>query len=159
LSEASETTETYDARLLGRNCVAKNKTMIAGSDFDITQADSTPKLHHREIRRLIVSKRKEYEDKVKAKLKEIESDVQHFKAKIAASESKLTEEHKLTLDRVQRKWSETKNKADELLQASDEKFEHFQTGMEHYYTAIGNELKAYERKITKATQDSHSDSE
>jgi hypothetical protein len=133
--------------------------MIAGSDFDITQADSTPKLHHREIRRLIVSKRKEYEDKVKAKLKEIESDVQHFKAKIAASESKLTEEHKLTLDRVQRKWSETKNKADELLQASDEKFEHFQTGMEHYYTAIGNELKAYERKITKATQDSHSDSE
>jgi hypothetical protein len=43
--------------------------------------------------------------------------------------------------------SETKDKADELLQASDETFEHFQAGMEHYYTAIGKELKAYDPKI------------
>ena len=91
-----------------------------------------------------MSKRKLYEDQVREKLKELEGEVDKLKAKIESTEAELLPEHHSKIESLHALQAETKAKFDELLEAGDEAWEELQDGVEKYWKALGNELKAYD---------------
>lgn len=91
-----------------------------------------------------MSKRKLYEDQVREKLRELEAEVDKLKAKIENTEADLLPEHRSKMEALHSLQEETKAKFSELLEAGDEAWEGLQDGVEKYWRALGNELKAYE---------------
>lgn len=91
-----------------------------------------------------MSKRKAYEEQVREKLKELEAEVDRLKEQIKSTEAELLPEHHSKLETLHSLQEETKAKFNELVDASDEAWEELQDGVEKYWKALGNELKAYE---------------
>lgn len=91
-----------------------------------------------------MSKRKLYEDQVREKLKELEAEVDKLKAKIENTEAELLPEHHSKIEALHALQEETKAKFSELLESGDEAWEGLQGGVEKYWRALGNELKAYD---------------
>ena len=96
-----------------------------------------------------MSRRREYEDQVRAKLEELEREIDLLRAKVKVAESELAPEHHDRVDKLHKLKEEAKEKLHELAEASDEAWEDFQEGVEHYWTALGNEVKAFENFFKK----------
>lgn len=92
-----------------------------------------------------MNKREEREAKAKVKLRELEADVSRLQVRFVQIQSELSLEHKQRFWAIQSMWDETRDKAEELLRSSDESFEDIQVALLQYYSAIGTELKAFDR--------------
>lgn len=92
-----------------------------------------------------MSGRREYEDRVRVRLAELEAEVDSLKQKIKQAESELAPAHHSRLEDIQALKHKVAAKLDELAEASDESWEHLKDGVEHYWAAIGQELKAFEK--------------
>ena len=89
-----------------------------------------------------MSSRKDYEEKLKSKLELLEQDIDALKAKVKEVEGDL--EHEEQVEKLHKMKEEAKQKFHELIEASDDAWEDLQDGVEHYWTALGNEVKAFE---------------
>jgi len=96
-----------------------------------------------------MNKRKVFEDKVKHKLQDLEKEVDRLKDEIKNDGAKLLPEHLSKMESLHAMMDESREKFHELVDASDEAFEGLQEGMEHYWIALGNELKAYQGESRK----------
>jgi|FLOH01.1.fsa_nt_gi chromosome segregation ATPase len=91
-----------------------------------------------------MSKRKLYEDQVREKLQQLEGEIDRLKQQIKNAETELLPERHSKIESLHSLKEETKEKFQELLAASDDAWEELQEGVEHYWKALGNELKAYD---------------
>lgn len=91
-----------------------------------------------------MSRRKLYEEQVREKLRELEAEVDRLKAQIKSTEAELLPEQHSKMESLHSLQEETKAKFGELVEASDEAWEELQDGVEQYWRALGNELKAYD---------------
>jgi len=96
-----------------------------------------------------MSRRREYEDQVRARLEELEREIDLLRAKVKVAESELAPEHHDGFDRLNKLKEEAREKLHELAEASDEAWEELQDGVEHYWTALGNEVKAFDNFFKK----------
>jgi len=96
-------------------------------------------------RSLGMSSRKEYEEKVKAKLAELEAEIDRLRDQVKNAEAELLPEHHSRIENLHALKEKAMEKFSELVEASDESWEHLQQGMEHYWESLGNELKAFEK--------------
>lgn len=96
-----------------------------------------------------MSRRKNYEAEVKAKLEDLERDIDVLRAKVKQAERELAPEHHKQVEKLARLKDEARVKLHELLQASDDAWEGLQEGVEHYWTALGNEVKAFDNYFKK----------
>ena len=96
-----------------------------------------------------MSSKREYEDQVRAKLEELEREIDLLKAKVKVAEAELAPEHHEKVNKLHDLKEEAKEKLHELVEASDDAWEHLQDGVEHYWTAIGNEMKAFDNYFKK----------
>ena len=94
-----------------------------------------------------MSHRKDYEESLKAKLEQLENDIDALKAKVKDVEDDL--EHGEKVEKLHDLKEEAKEKLHELMEASDDAWEDLQEGMEHYWSALGNEVKAFENFFKK----------
>lgn len=92
-----------------------------------------------------MSNRKEYEKKVKEKLEELEKEVDALREKISSAGAELAPEQHPKVETLHKLKEEAKEKFNELLEAGDDAWENLQEGVEHYWTALGNELKAFDK--------------
>lgn len=92
-----------------------------------------------------MSKRREYEEQVRAKLAKLEAEVDAIKKDIEAAESELTSEHHSKLEKVSELSDRVGDKLEELAEAGEDSWEHLQEGIEHYYQALGNEVKSFNK--------------
>ena len=93
-----------------------------------------------------MSKRADYEDKVRQRFAELEAEIDGLKEKLKSAESELLPEHHSKFEGLHNLQNRIREKLSELLAASDEAFEELQEGMEHYYKAVGNEMMSYQVK-------------
>lgn len=91
-----------------------------------------------------MSRRREYEEKVKAKLAELEVEIDRLRDQVKSAEAELIPEHHSKIEELHALKETAKQKFSELVEASEESWEHLQQGMEHYWESLGNELKAFE---------------
>jgi len=96
-----------------------------------------------------MSKKRDYEDQVRAKLEELEREIDLLKAKVKVAEAELAPEHQEKVEKLHNMKEEAKEKFQELVEASDDAWEHLQEGVEHYWTALGNEMKAFDNYFKK----------
>jgi len=92
-----------------------------------------------------MSSRKDYEAKVRAKMAELEAEVERLQLHIKQTEEELLPEHHEKMDEIKELASKARGKLAELAEASDDSWEHLQEGLEHYWKSLGNELKAFEK--------------
>lgn len=88
--------------------------------------------------------RKEYEKAAKAKLDELEAEIKKLRKQATHAREDFIEEHKEKMDELHALNTKTREKFDELLDASEEVWKDTQKGLEQYWNALGNELKAYQ---------------
>ena len=88
--------------------------------------------------------RQEYEQEVKKKLEDLEREIEALRGKVKSAEAELNPEHHNRVDKLHELKEEAKEKFDELLEAGDDAWEDLQEGVEHYWKALGNELKAFD---------------
>ncbi|MCB1669748.1 MAG: coiled coil domain-containing protein [Gammaproteobacteria bacterium] len=94
-----------------------------------------------------MSHRKDHEEKLKAKLTQLERDIDALKAKVKDVEGDL--EHEEKVEKLHEMKEEAKHRLHELMEASDDAWDELQEGAEHYWTALGNEVKAFENFFKK----------
>ena len=92
-----------------------------------------------------MSKRREYEEMVRAKLAKLEAEVDALKKEIEATESELTAEHHSKLEKVGELSGQVRAKLQELAEAGEDSWEHLQEGIEHYYQALGKEVNSFNK--------------
>jgi chromosome segregation ATPase len=100
-------------------------------------------------RSFTMSKRREYEDQVRAKLEELEREIDLLKAKVKVAEAELAPEHHDKIDKLHELKEEAREKLHELIEAADDAWEDLQDGVEHYWSALGNEVKAFDNYFKK----------
>jgi peptidoglycan hydrolase CwlO-like protein len=91
-----------------------------------------------------MSGRKEYEQKVKQKLEDLEREIDALREKVKSTEAELTSDHHGRMEKLHELKEEVADKIDDLLEAGDDAWEEIQEGVEHYWKALGNELKAFD---------------
>jgi molecular chaperone GrpE (heat shock protein) len=96
-----------------------------------------------------MSNRREYEQRVKARFEELEAEIEVLRKHVLDAEAELGPEHHRRVLELQQLKETAKEKMHELLDASDDAWESLQGGMEHYYTALGNELKAFDGFVNR----------
>lgn len=94
--------------------------------------------------------RKEYEAAAKAKMEELEADIKKLRKQASHAREEFVAEHKEKLDELHALNAKTREKFDELLDASEDAWKETQKGLEQYWKALGNELKAYQGFTTKS---------
>ena len=94
-----------------------------------------------------MSHRKKFEESLKAKLEQLEQDIDALKAKVKDVEDDL--EHEEKVEKLHDMKEEARERLHELMEASDDAWEDLQEGAEHYWTALGNEVKAFENFFKK----------
>jgi uncharacterized protein (UPF0335 family) len=93
--------------------------------------------------------RKQYEAEVQKKLHALEKEIDDLKDKLKEVEADLTPEHHDRLKELLALKDKIAHKMSELLKSSDEAWEEVQTGLEHYWKAVGNEMKSYDGFLKK----------
>lgn len=92
-----------------------------------------------------MSRRREYEEQVRARLLELEAEVDDLKQKIQQAEAELAPQHHSKLEDIRALQKKFVAQLEELAEASDESWEHLKDGLEHYWSALGKELKSFEK--------------
>ena len=92
-----------------------------------------------------MSSRKEYEQKVKQKLEDLEREIDVLRHKVKNTEAELVPEQHSRVEKLHDLKEEAKEKLSELMEASDDAWEELQEGVEHYWKSLGNELKAFDK--------------
>ena len=93
--------------------------------------------------------RREHEREMELKLLNLEKEVEELKKELTAVELELSAEQHKMLQKMQDLKDKTNKKVHDLLNASDEAWEEMQKGLEHYWKAVGNEMKSYDRFFRK----------
>lgn len=88
--------------------------------------------------------RKLYETELQRKIQSLEQQIEELKDKLENVEEELAAEHHDRLEELHKLRDKIKHKTVELMKASDEVWEDVQEGLEHYWKAVGNEMKSYE---------------
>jgi chromosome segregation ATPase len=94
-----------------------------------------------------MSSRKQYEEKVKQKLQELELEIEKLKAQLKEVEAELVPEHHEKFQELHALQNKAKQKFDELVEAGDDAFESLQENMEEYWSSLGREIKAFDIKF------------
>ncbi len=94
-----------------------------------------------------MSSRKNYEEKLKFKLEQLERDIEELMAKVKDVEDDL--EHEKKVEKLRDMKDEARKRLHQLMKASDDAWEDLQEGAEHYWSALGNEVKAFENFFRK----------
>lgn len=93
--------------------------------------------------------RKQYEQEVKARFVELEEEIDKLREKVKQSEQELFPEHRKRMDELRALRDKLKIRYHELLEAGDDAWDDVQKGVEHYWDAVGRELKAFENFFEK----------
>lgn len=88
--------------------------------------------------------RKEYEKAARARLDELEAEIKKLRKQATHVREEFIAEHKEKMDELHELNAKAREKFDEMLDASEEVWKETQTGLEHYWQALGNEIKAYQ---------------
>ncbi|MDA1369698.1 MAG: hypothetical protein O2971_02920 [Proteobacteria bacterium] len=91
-----------------------------------------------------MSRRKEYEENVQEKLKELEAEIVKLKCHVKEVEAELLKKHHKKFEELHILQAKAKDKFAELLEAGDDAFDHLQENMEEYWNSVGREMKAFE---------------
>lgn len=94
-----------------------------------------------------MSSKKQYEEQVAEKLKQLESEVDALRAHIKAIEHELTSEHKEQFQKLHELEATTRAKFEELVESGDEAFDSMRENLEEYWSSLGREIKAFDLKI------------
>jgi prefoldin subunit 5 len=100
-----------------------------------------------------MSSKKQYEEQVAAKLKQLESEVDALRDHIKSIEHELAPEHREQFQKLQELEAATKAKFDELVESGDEVFDSMRENLEEYWSSLGREIKAFDLKIKERTGD------
>jgi hypothetical protein len=100
-----------------------------------------------EMRRTSMSQRHEIEEKVRQKLKELESEIESLREQLEGITAELLPDHEDRFKKLHALHDKSCNKLDELLEASDESFEAVQETMEEYWSSVGREMRAFDLKL------------
>jgi len=95
--------------------------------------------------------RKQYEAEVQKKLHSLEKEIDDLRDKLKEIEVDLTPEHHERLKELQALKVKIAHKLSELMKSGDDAWEEVQSGLEHYWQAVGNEMKSYEGFLNKKT--------
>lgn len=91
--------------------------------------------------------RKQYEKEVKEKLEELASEIDQLRAHLKQMEDELDDEHHEAFAKLHELQEDTRRIFHELVEASDESYESAKAKMEDYWSSLGREIKAFDRKI------------
>lgn len=91
--------------------------------------------------------RKQYQQEVKEKLEELAGEIDQLRDHIKQMEAELDDEHHEAFAKLHELQEDTRRVFHELVEASDESYEATKTKMEDYWSSLGREIKAFDRKI------------
>ena len=94
-------------------------------------------------------KRAKYEEDVRNKLHDLEVEVDRLQAHIKAMSSELEAEHHHKFAELKDLQARASKKYQQLLSASDKKFDSIKANLDEYWASLGREIKAYDRKLKK----------
>ena len=94
-----------------------------------------------------MSSRKQYQQRVKEKLQELELEVDRLRAQIKDVEEELVPEQHEHFQRLHAMLEKTRTKFNELVDASDDSFDSLKDNMEDYWSSLGREIKAFDQKL------------
>lgn len=91
--------------------------------------------------------RKKYEEDVRKKLDELAAEIDQLGQHIKQIEDELDDEHHEHFAKLHDLQDETRRIFHEMVEASDEAYESAKTRLENYWSTLGREIKAYDRKL------------
>jgi predicted nuclease with TOPRIM domain len=91
--------------------------------------------------------RKQHEEDVKKKLDELAEDIERLSRHLKDIEHELDDEHHEGLAKLKDLQDETRRLFHEMVDAGDEAYDSVRSRMEQYWTTLGREIKAYDRKL------------
>lgn len=91
--------------------------------------------------------RKQYEQEVQKKLDELSAEIDELKAHIDKVEHELDDEHHEAFAKLRDLEDDTRRVFHEMMAAGDESFHNLQKQLEEYWSSLGREIKAYDRKL------------
>ena len=94
-----------------------------------------------------MTSKKQYEEQVREKLKQLESEIDALRDHVKTIEHELLPEHKEHFQKLHELEAATKAKFAELLESSEEAFESARDNLEEYWSSLGREVKAFDLKI------------
>lgn len=100
-----------------------------------------------------MSSKKQYEEQVAEKLRQLESEIDALRAHIKSIEHELAPEHREQFQKLHELESATKAKFQELVESSDEAFDSMRENLEEYWSSLGREIKAFDLKINERRGD------
>lgn len=91
-----------------------------------------------------MSKRKDVEKEMRQKLDSLEAEIERLRMQIDTVEAERAAEQHRRIQALLELKAKARSKFAEMLDASEEAWEEVQSGLEHYWSAVGNEMKSYE---------------
>ena len=89
-----------------------------------------------------MSKKQAYEEKLKAQFAELNAKIDVLKAKAKQAEGSVKADYHETLEDLQKKRSEAKNKLQELSEAGDNAWEDMKKGVDESWDAFATAVKS-----------------
>ncbi|MCG8415653.1 MAG: hypothetical protein MI746_15665 [Pseudomonadales bacterium] len=94
-----------------------------------------------------MSKKRDYEDKVREKLNELEAEIEALREHVKEMEAELLPEHEEHFERLHALQAVTKAKFKELVDSSEETYDTVRSKLEEYWSSLGREVKAFDQKV------------
>ncbi len=94
-----------------------------------------------------MSKKRDYENKVREKLNELEAEIEALREHVKEMEAELLPEQEEHFQRLHKLEAATKAKFRELVESGEEAYESVRSNLEEYWSSLGREVKAFDKKI------------
>jgi len=91
--------------------------------------------------------RKKYEQEVQQKLDALTAEINDLKAHIEKLEHDLDDEHHEAFAKLRDLEDDTKRVFHEMVEAGDDSYHKLQSRLEDYWSSLGREVKAFDRKL------------